>query len=126
MWPAILEALKLKGRLGWTAFLHARPLSISEGVLAVAIQDGGTLNAIRKNGYDDVLAGVIKETLHVDVSIDAVLAPDAASVATPVEAAVVTPDIDAPSADDPDVDEATGVDLALKALGATQIGEIES
>lgn len=125
MWPAILEALKLKGRLGWTAFLHARPISVSDGVLAVAVHDGGTLNAIRKNGYDEVLAGVIKETLHVDVSIDAVLAPDAASVTTQVETAVAAPDVDVPSADDPDVDEATGVDLALKALGATQIGEIE-
>ena len=32
---------------------------------------------------------------------------------------------DAPSLDDPNVDDATGVDLALRELGATQIGEIE-
>ena len=32
---------------------------------------------------------------------------------------------DAPSPDDPDVDDSSGVDLAMKAFGATQIGEIE-
>jgi hypothetical protein len=36
---------------------------------------------------------------------------------------VVEPD--APSMDDPDVDDSSGVDLALRELGATQIGEIE-
>ena len=64
------------------------------------------------------------------MKIDVVLAPDRA---IPVPAAsgdapaapVAASEPDAPSMDDPDSDGAVGVDLALRELGATRIGEIE-
>jgi hypothetical protein len=57
----------------------------------------------------------------VDARIDVVLAPDARPVGVKAEPAAA----DEPSVDDPDADSASGVDLALRELGATQIGEIE-
>ena len=55
---------------------------------------------------------------------------DGASVHPDIEAhmevaPVASSEPDAPSMDDPDSDGAVGVDLALRELGATRIGEIE-
>ena len=54
------------------------------------------------------------------------LAPDVGSTVTATGAERTGPPVaDTPSMDDENMDDAVGVDLALRELGATQIGEIE-
>ena len=134
MWPAVHEALKGYSRVAWMGFSASTPISISNGELAVALADAGTVKGVKGSGHDERLRQAVLDVMRTDVRIDVVLAPDragtpvtSAGASTPAApaAAVVAVEPDAPSMDDPDVDESSGVDLALRELGATQIGEIE-
>jgi DNA polymerase-3 subunit gamma/tau len=133
LWPAVLEALKGYSRVAWMGFSASTPISISNGELAVALADAGTVKGVKGSGHDERLRQAVLDVMRTDVRIDVVLAPDragtpatslAAAPASPAPTAVVV-EPDAPSMDDPDVDDSSGVDLALRELGATQIGEIE-
>ena len=139
MWPAVLEALKGYSRVAWMGFSSSAPISISNGDLAVAVADAGTVKGVKNSGHDERLRQAVLDVMRTDVRIDVVLAPDrvgsapaAPSAATAASAPSADPapaptaaEPDAPSLDDPDVEGAVGVDLALRELGATQIGEIE-
>ncbi|CAB4967813.1 unannotated protein [freshwater metagenome] len=139
MWPAVLDALKTYSRVAWMAFANSAPISLSNGVLAVAIDSAGTAINIRSSGHDERLRQAILDVMRRDVKIDVVLAPNAsgaaaAAAAAPTSAAaedappaVVLPpiEVDAPSIDDEDAVEESGVDLVMRTLGATQIGEIQ-
>ena len=143
MWPAVLDALKGYSRVAWMAFASSAPISLSDGVLAVAIDNAGTVINIRSSGHDVRLRQAILDVLRRDVTIDVVLAPNAsgaaaAAAAAPVPAsgsashddgpsvASVPPfELDTPSIDDEDAVEESGIDLVMRTLGATQIGEIE-
>ena len=86
------------------------------------------------------LRQAVLDVFRTDVSIDIVLAPnatarlvnaapvdasaDSSDAPAPTVAVVVEPD--APSIDDEDLDDTSGVDLIMRELGGTQIGEIEN
>ena len=122
MWPAVMDALSGYSRVAWMAFSGSRPLSWSEGVLAVGLDSQGKATNVVKGGHDESLRGAIKDVLKVDVRIDVVLSPSGGSVGAGTQAMV---EPDAPSPDDADVDDVSGVELLVRELGATQIGEIE-
>ncbi|HBJ72595.1 MAG TPA: hypothetical protein DDY88_02515, partial [Actinobacteria bacterium] len=69
----------------------------------------------------------ILDVMKVDVRVDVVLDPNAIAPTGKSAAANSTQAVepDSPSMDDENQNEETGVDLAIRALGATQIGEIE-
>ena len=130
MWPAVLEGVKAYSKVAWMTLSDVAPISLSDGVLAVAVDAPGKVNNIKASGHDERLRQAILDVLKADVKIDVVLDPTRAAVPTgdraEARAAASAPaEPDAPSLDDPDVDAVTGVDLALRELGATQIGEIE-
>ena len=138
MWPAVLDALKIYSRVAWMAFASSAPISLSNGVLAIAIDNAGTAINIRSSGHDERLRQAILDVLHRDVKIDVVLAPNASGAAATAAAAPTSPktgdsppavvmpplEVDAPSIDDEDAVDESGVDLVIRTLGATQIGEI--
>jgi len=128
MWPAVLEALKLDSRVAWVLFESARPVSLSNGALAVAVGEPGKLSNISSSKHDERLRQAVIDVMQVDVRIDVVLAPDrvgpsAGSPAAPTSATSSEPDT--PSISDADVVTTSGIDLAVNDFGATQIGEIE-
>jgi DNA polymerase-3 subunit gamma/tau len=126
MWPAVLEGVKTMSKVGWMAFNTSTPISLSDGVLAVAVADAGKVNNIKASGHDERMRHAILDVMKADVRIDVVLAPDRGGAAAKAPAASLTSsEPDAPSIHDADVETVTGVDLALRELGATQIGEIE-
>ena len=145
MWPAVLDALKTYSRVAWMAFASSAPISLSNGVLAVAIDNAGTVINIRSSGHDVRLRQAILDVQRRDVTIDVVLAPNASGAAAAAAAApapasdfgsaphVDGPSVvsippfepDTPSIDDEDAVEESGIDLVMRTLGATQIGEIE-
>ncbi len=137
MWPAVLDALNSKRKMAWAAFMPSTPMSLANGVLAVAVGDPGKLRNIQDSKHDVLLRESIIAVMHVAVDVQPVLAPDraggSASSASPsgtTAAAAAAPapvatEPDAPSLDDDNADGAVGVDLAVRELGATQIGEIE-
>jgi hypothetical protein len=83
----------------------------------------------------------VLDVFRTDVRIDIVLAPNATarlvnapSASTdavadgeqPAAVVEVIVEPDAPSIDDEDLDDTSGVDLIMRELGGTQIGEIEN
>lgn len=78
-WDAILERLSADSRVAWTAFHSARPVSLSSGVLAVAVSEAGNVRAIAQRGHDERLRQAIIDVVGLDVSIDVVHQPDSAS-----------------------------------------------
>jgi DNA polymerase-3 subunit gamma/tau len=129
MWPAVIEALKTYSRVAWMGFEGSVPISLSNGVLAVAMSDAGRANNVKVSGHDERLRLALIDVLRADVRIDIVLAPDRAGTASATGSKSTTggavAESDAPSMDDADTDESVGVDLALRELGAVQIGEID-
>lgn len=126
MWPAVLDAVKSYSRVAWVLFSVSAPLSLVNGVLAVGLDNANKINNARASGHDERLRQAILDVLQLDVKIDVVLAPDVASTVTSTGADRTSPQVaDTPSLDDENMDDSSGVDLALRALGATQIGEIE-
>lgn len=130
MWPAVMDALSGYTRVAWMAFSGSRPLSWSNGVLAVGLDSQGKATGVVNGGHDETLRSALKDVLKVDARIDVVFAPEvAAGVAPPSPAGAIpqqaSAEVDAPSPDDANADDVTGVELVMRELGATQIGEIE-
>jgi len=130
MWPAVMDALSGYTRVAWMAFSGSRPLSWSNGVLAVGLDSQGKATGVVNGGHDETLRSAVKDVLKVDARIDVVFAPDAvAGGAAPAASGSsmqgATSEADAPSPDDANADDVTGVELIMRELGATQIGEIE-
>ena len=122
MWPAVLDATKEYSRVAWMVFSVSAPLSWQDGVLAVGVDNANKISNAKASGHDERLRQAILDVVRMDVRVDVVLAP---SVGTAGASAPGAPAADVPSLDDADSDEATGVDLAIRELGATRVGEIE-
>lgn len=127
MWPAVLDATKAYSRVAWMLFSASQPLSISNGTLAIGVTNAGQVNNARASGHDERMRQAILDVMKVDVRVDVVLDPNAIAPTGKGAAATATQaaEPDSPSMDDENQTEETGVDLAIRALGATQIGEIE-
>jgi DNA polymerase III subunit gamma/tau len=127
MWPAIMDATKAYSRVAWMLFNASQPLTVADGTLAVGVPNAGQVNNARTSGHDERLRQAILDVMRADVRIDVVLAPNAVAPAGSLanESIAVIAEVDSPSVDDDDVDDESGIDLAIRALGATQIGEIE-
>jgi len=126
MWPAVMDTLS-RTRVAWMLFNDSRPVSWSDGVLAVAVDSPGKVANAASSGHDEKLRAAIADTLKVDLRIDVVVASTAnASASGNGGGSSSTKDpADAPSVDDVNVDDISGVDLVTREMGATQIGEIE-
>lgn len=129
MWPAVMDALSGYSRVAWMAFSGSHPLSWANGVLAVGLDSQGKATNVMNGGHDETLRASVKDVLKIDARIDVVLAPDAVAGAgsrsTAAATAVSPAEGDTPSPDDANTDDVTGVELVMRELGATQIGEIE-
>jgi DNA polymerase-3 subunit gamma/tau len=63
--------------VAWTAFHAAAPISLTGGVLAVAVAEPGHVRAIAQRGHDERLRQAIIDALGLDVRIDVLHDPDA-------------------------------------------------
>ena len=119
LWSAVLEVVKSKRKVAWMVFSDSAPLSWESGTLAVAMRDASKIANAQSSGHTESLQFAIAEVLRIEPTIDLVLEPNAPS-ATNEHA-----EPDEPSIDDATVNDVSGVDLAIRELGATTIGEIE-
>lgn len=122
LWPAVLEVVKANRKVAWLVLNESAPLSWESGTLAVGVREASKLANARSNAFDGNLRAAVAEVLRIDANIDLVLAPDAPS---PDVAGAPEQASDEPSIDDEALDDLSGVDLAIRELGATTIGEIE-
>lgn len=133
MWPAVLDAVKSYSRVAWMTFDGSRPVSLANGVLAIGVDTIGKVNNLKGSGHDERIRQAILDVMKTDVRIDVILAAGGGGAAAPttaMDAEAPAPPAESVQSDDPSLDDdnadgAVGVDLALRELGATQIGEIE-
>ncbi|MCP4892543.1 MAG: hypothetical protein GY911_01860, partial [Actinomycetales bacterium] len=76
MWPAVMDTLS-RTRVAWMLFNDSRPVSWSDGVLAVAVDSPGKVANAALSGHDEKLRAAIADTLKVDLRIDVVVASTA-------------------------------------------------
>ena len=114
-------------------FDGSRPVSLANGVLAIGVDTIGKVNNLKGSGHDERIRQAILDVMKTDVRIDVILAAGGGGAPAPTTGAAAAEPArpveslppDAPSLDDDNADGAVGVDLALRELGATQIGEID-
>lgn len=116
MWPAVLEALKAKSRVAWTAFEQSAPVSISEGTLALALPDQGRITFARQGSHDERLRQAMLDVLRADLRVDMMLDPDRAKGSV---AAKATAETQGASMEDDTVTTKQGVALVTDMLGGT-------
>lgn len=117
IWPQLITAIGERSRVAAASWDGAQPISLADGVLTIAVPSEGQAKSIAQSKRDLMLRTMLIEDHGIAVQVVASATADARAAGQP----------DEPSPDDPDVGEGdlSGVDLALKSLGATKIGEIE-
>lgn len=112
-----MTQIRDRSRVAAASWEGAEPTSLVDGVLNVHLPTQGQEVSIRSSRRELAMRTLLVEQFQIDVQIN----PTAGD---PKEAASVP---DTPADDDPDLgsDDLSGVDLAVRELGATQIGEIE-
>jgi DNA polymerase III subunit gamma/tau len=116
VWPELMEQVRQRSRVAAASWEGAAPASVSEGTLFVRVPSAGQAKSIKQSRRDLMLHTALVESFGIDLTVQAT----SDAVAEPAAG-------DLPSADDPDLGQEglSGVDLAVQALGATKIGEIE-
>jgi len=112
-----MERVRQQSRVAAASWEGAAPASVSAGTLFVKVPTAGQAKSITQSRRDLMMRTVLVESFGIDLQVTATA--DASATTAPVE--------DVPSQDDPNLgdDGLSGVDLAVQALGATKIGEIE-
>ena len=155
-WPRVLEEIKTLRRYTWTLLSHnAQVAALEPGRMTMAMVNAGARDGFLRGGSDEIVREALVRVLGVDWKVDAIIDPSAvpapaaaapapeprkeqptsgraaAQAAVAAEAARSTgePGVeDAPSADDPDADDAalSHHDLLARELGAKVIGEYDA
>lgn len=115
IWPALMTAVAQKSRVAAANWDGAEPVTLADGTLTIRVPSEGQAKSITQSKRDLMLRTMLIELHGIDVQVVATAGPVSASAP------------DEPSEDDPDVgaEGLSGVDLAMRSLGATKIGEIE-
>ena len=118
VWPQLMAQVAERSRVAAATWDGAEPLAVSDGTLTIAVPSEGQAKSISRSKRDLMLRTMLIESFGIDVQVVATAGTDAGRAAPP----------DEPSHDDPDLGDdggLTGVDLAMRSLGATKIGEID-
>ena len=117
IWPALVTAIGERSRVAAASWEGAQPVSLVDGILTISVPSEGQAKSIAQSKRDLMLRTMLIEDHGIAVQVVASAGPGASASSAS----------DEPSPDDPDVGEGglSGVDLAVKSLGATKIGEIE-
>jgi DNA polymerase-3 subunit gamma/tau len=76
LWPGVLETLKQESRVAWTTFSESVPLSVSDGVIAIAISDMRVLEFAQGSNHEEKLRTAIREVTKSDGVIALIAASD--------------------------------------------------
>jgi DNA polymerase-3 subunit gamma/tau len=121
-WLLVQNTMASRGRLVGMVTHDTVPISISNGIVAIAYKNAGQMNNAINGGRMDTLRDVIQELFGVRVQIDPQLDPSAAlPPAKKREAEAVDTGDAAP--DDEVMAQVSTIDMVAQAFGATVISE---
>jgi hypothetical protein len=114
-WPDVIQAVRSTSRVAAAAWEGSVPHSLVDGALTVRVPAQGQAVSIRSSRRDLAMHTLLIQEFGTAVEV------------TATAVAEVDHTDDTPSEDDPDLgeDSLSGVDLAMRELGATKIGEFE-
>lgn len=115
-WPRVLEGVKNRRRLTWTLLSsHAFPSGFESGVVKVALPSAGALDSFERSNSRDVLLNAMKEVFEGDFDIEMIVQGTRQSIPSQVQDSDLTDS----------VDQVSGEELLMKALGAQVISKEE-
>ncbi len=113
-WPRVLEGVKNRRRLTWTLLSsHAFPSGFESGVVKVALPSAGALDSFERSNSRDVLLNAMKEVFEGDFDIEMIVQGTRQSTSSQVQDSDLTDS----------VDQVSGEELLMKALGAQIISK---
>ena len=113
-WPRVLEGVKNRRRLTWTLLSsHAFPSGFESGVVKVALPSAGALDSFERSNSRDVLLNAMKEVFEGDFEIEMIVQGTRQSTSSQVRDSDLTDS----------VDQVSGEELLMKALGAQIISK---
>ena len=121
-WTLVINTMSAKSRLAGIALNDTVPISVSNGIVAIAYKNAGQMKNAVAGGRLDGLRDIIQELFGVRVQIDPQLDPSAAlAPAKKREAEAVDTGDAAP--DDEVMAQVSTIDMVAQAFGATVISE---
>jgi DNA polymerase-3 subunit gamma/tau len=115
-WPRVLEGVKNRRRLTWTLLSsYAFPSGFESGVVKVALPSAGALDSFERSNSRDVLLNAMKEVFEGDFDIEMIVQGTRQSIPSQVQDSDLTES----------VDQVSGEELLMKALGAQIISKEE-
>jgi DNA polymerase-3 subunit gamma/tau len=149
MWPDVMAAVSAMKKTTWSLLKNASVIDLDAGRLTLGFSTAGLRDAfVGRSDHQDYVREALIQVLGVDWKVEAIVDPSVASTSSlappdpdePIHrpegatrpsqrAAQAQPSDDtAPSADDPDAEDAglTSHDLLARELGAKVIGEYDN
>jgi len=115
-WPRVLEGVKNRRRLTWTLLSsHSSPSALESGVVKISLPSAGALDSFERSKSGEVLLAAMKDVFEGDFVVEMIVQ----STRQPMPPQVQSVDM----ADS--VDQSTGEELLMKALGAQIISKEE-
>ena len=127
LWPRVLDKVKDNSRVAWLLVRDCRPVSLSNGILALTQSNGGAVAAFTQGGHAERVRQAILDELKLDLTVEMTLGQNAPAPAAAAPEPILDPE-DAPSEDDEAV-EATvenGLELLQRELGGRKIAEFDT
>ncbi|MBK6762292.1 MAG: DNA polymerase III subunit gamma and tau [Micrococcales bacterium] len=127
LWPRVLDKVKDNSRVAWLLVRDCRPVSLSNGILALTQSNGGAVAAFTQGGHAERVRQAILDELKLDLTVEMTLGQNAPAPAAAAPEPILDPE-DAPSDDDEAV-EATvenGLELLQRELGGRKIAEFDT
>ena len=75
LWPAVVEAVKVRSRVAWMTVQKSSPVSASEGTVVAVVADAGAAAHFKKTAYPDVVAEAMLEVLKSSLRFDLIHDP---------------------------------------------------
>ncbi|MCH9816571.1 MAG: DNA polymerase III subunit gamma and tau [Actinomycetia bacterium] len=115
IWPDVIAKVRANSRVAAAAWESSLPHALADGALTIRVASPGQAVSIRSSRRDLAMHTLLIQEFGIAVEVNAVAVDE-----------VNRPE-DTPSHDDPDLGDGglSGVDLAMRELGATKIGEFD-
>jgi len=115
-WPRVLEGVKNRRRLTWTLLSsHSSPSALESGVVKISLPSAGALDSFERSKSGDVLLAAMKDVFEGDFVVEMIVQSGRQSMPPQVQSVDMADS----------VDQSTGEELLMKALGAQIISKEE-
>ena len=115
IWPDVIQTVRANSRVAAAAWEGSLPHALADGILTIRVASQGQAVSIRSSRRDLAMHTLLIQDFGIAVEVKAAAEEEVSRAE------------DIPSHDDPDLGDGglSGVDLAMRELGATKIGEFD-